>query len=576
MTSLKAYMLTKKKSLMIMLCLSILIGVMIVAQAYLLVTIIDGVFLQKQSFNEVLPLLGGLLFVFFLRTLFSYLSGRTGVKLGAKAKSFFRKSLLKKYSRNPLQASLQGQSGQKVSMMMDAVDEMDSYFSSYIPQVIRSAFIPLLILVVVFLEHVNTGWIMLITSPFIPIFMIIIGLQTKKKSEEQMEKLGEFSGRFLDTLQGLVTLKIFGQAKRQVEMIRQSSLGFRDATMEILKIAFTSSFMLELISMLSIGIVALEVALQLIIFDGITFYTAFLVLILTPEYYTGLKDLGSAFHNGQTSIGAAKKVMQELQQEEQVVVWGAVDLASELPPRISIQDVGFSYGEEQFSLSGIQAELAPRSNVAIVGRSGSGKTTLLHLLAGLLPVTEGSLLVNGGNLTSYKEEAWFNQLSYISQHPYIFAGTISDNIAIGANRSVTNTEIKAAAEQAGIAEMIERLKDGYETKIGEGGRGLSGGEMQRVALARAFLKRPSVIFFDEPTTGLDVHTEKVLQTSMEKLSEHATVITVAHRLHTIKKADIILYLENGRLKASGKHDNLLQTVPDYRRMVSIQQEGETQ
>ncbi len=557
-----------------MLLLSILIGVMIVAQAYLLVTIIDGVFLQKQSFSEVLPLLGGLLFVFFLRTLFSYLSGRTGVKLGAQAKSFFRKALLKKYSRNPLQASLQGQSGQKVSMMMDAVDEMDSYFSSYIPQVIRSAFIPILILVIVFMEHVNTGLIMLITSPFIPIFMIIIGLQTKKKSEEQMDKLGEFSGRFLDTLQGLVTLKIFGQAKRQVELIKESSLGFRDATMEILKIAFTSSFMLELISMLSIGIVALEVALQLIIFDGITFYTAFLVLILTPEYYTGLKDLGSAFHNGQTSIGTAKKVMQELQQEEQAVEWGTEDLTSHQSPQISIQQAGFSYGDEQFSLHGIQADIEPRANVAIVGKSGSGKTTLLHLLAGLLPVSEGKIYVNGKELPAYKEEEWFNQLSYISQHPYIFAGTISDNIAIGANKSVTRTEIKQAAEQAGIAEMINMLKDGYDTRIGEGGRGLSGGEMQRVALARAFLKRPSVIFFDEPTTGLDVHTEKVLQTSMEKLSERATVITVAHRLHTIKKADIILYLENGRLKASGKHDNLLQTVPDYRRMVSLQQEGE--
>ncbi|WP_121615904.1 thiol reductant ABC exporter subunit CydD [Virgibacillus halodenitrificans] len=574
MTSLKAYMLTKKKSLTIMLLLSILIGVMIVAQAYLLVTIIDGVFLQKQSFSEVLPLLGGLLFVFFLRTLFSYLSGRTGVKLGAQAKSFFRKALLKKYSRNPLQASLQGQSGQKVSMMMDAVDEMDSYFSSYIPQVIRSAFIPILILVIVFMEHVNTGLIMLITSPFIPIFMIIIGLQTKKKSEEQMDKLGEFSGRFLDTLQGLVTLKFFGQAKRQVELIKESNLGFREATMEILKIAFTSSFMLELISMLSIGIVALEVALQLIIFDGITFYTAFLVLILTPEYYTGLKDLGSAFHNGQTSIGAAKKVMQELQQEEQAVEWGTEDLINHQPPQISIQQAGFSYGDEQFSLHGIQADIEPRANVAIVGKSGSGKTTLLHLLAGLLPVSEGKVYVNGKELPAYKEEEWFNQLSYISQHPYIFAGTISDNIAIGANKSVTRTEIKQAAEQAGIAEMINMLKDGYDTQIGEGGRGLSGGEMQRVALARAFLKRPSVIFFDEPTTGLDVHTEKVLQTSMEKLSERATVITVAHRLHTIKKADIILYLENGRLKASGKHDNLLQTVPDYRRMVSLQQEGE--
>ncbi|OLN22172.1 thiol reductant ABC exporter subunit CydD [Domibacillus antri] len=569
MDTLRKWAFEQKTMMVFLIVSSVMTGAAIVGQAHFFVTIVDRIFLKGASFGEILPFLGGLLAVMAIRTALTYLNGRTGVKMASNVKRNVRRMLLEKYTKNPVQAAIHGQSGGKVSVMMDAVDEMDSYYSKYIPQVIQTSIVPLLILAVVLYEHVYSGLIMMITAPFIPLFFIIIGIKTKAKSEEQLDKLAAFSGRFLDTLQGLTTLKLFGRAAKQRELIEQSSLDFRDATMTILKIAFISTLMLEFISTLSIGIIALEVGLRLVVFESIAFSTAFFVLVLAPEYYLSLKELGSAFHTGRGSMGAAKKVMDELEETEQPVKWGTEEAVM---PSIELRNAGFQYGDG-FALRKIDAVIPPNTQAAIVGRSGSGKTTLLHLIAGLFDPVEGEIMVNGRPRSNYSEKSWFDQLSYISQHPYLFSGTIAENIAVGGRDGAARAEIEEAAKKAGISSLIESLENGYDTPIGEAGRGLSGGEKQRIALARAFLKKPSVILFDEPTTGLDLKTERILQQSMNELSKTATVITVAHRLHTIKQADVILFLEKGELVAAGTHSELLESVPEYRHMVSVQQGG---
>jgi ATP-binding cassette subfamily C protein CydD len=573
-TTLKDLAYGQKMQLTLILIFAFFSGLTIIAQAYLIVVIIDGLFIKQQSFQSVLPPLLILLGVLFLRTLLTYLIGRSGIRMASTIKQNLRKLLIEKFSNNPIQASLQGQSGQKVSVLLDTVDEIDSYFSDYIPQLVQSSIIPVMLLVYIFTQHIATGIIILITAPFIPIFMMIIGFNTKDKSEEQLDKMAAFSGKFLDTLQGLTTLKIFGRSKEQKEEIRKSSLDFREATMEVLKIAFMNSLALEFISMLSIGLIALEIAIRLIIFQDLTFFTALLMLILAPEFYTKLKDLGSAFHTGRSSMGAAKKIEEELAAKEQPVIWGEDPLMTRTPPSIELSDVHFQYGEDAFALKNLNAKIAPYENVAIIGRTGSGKTTLLHLIAGLLPVSRGEIIVNGRPLSSYKEKDWFKQLTYISQDPYLFSGTFAENIAIGTEEEAPIEDVKQAARSAGIADLIEAQEKGYDTPIGEAGRGLSGGEKQRIALARAFLKKPNIILFDEPTTGLDLETERILQDSIEKLSEESTMITVAHRLHTIQDADQILFLENGEIAATGTHEQLIGKLPSYREMVQ-QQGGET-
>lgn len=586
--------------------ISLGLGIAIVSQAGLLAEAVQRIFVERASFSSVILLLGILLAIMAVRTLLSYGNGIVGLHMAAAAKTNMRAAVLQNLTHASMPSTLSGQTGGKVSIALDAVDEADSYFSQYMPRMMEAAIIPVLILVVTFIQHANTGFILLFTAPFIPLFMILVGLKTKNKSEEKYAQLAEFSGTFLDSLQGLVTLKIFGRAHRQQQEIERSSLGYRDATMGILKIAFTNTFMLESIVMLSIGIVALELAIQLLVFKAMTFHTAFFVLLLVPEFYNLLKNTGTAFHSGRTSMGAVRKVEQMLEEtagesRDANGIEGALttdgideidsidkvgdrtDRISKLelahsgdlliPPSIVIDQLRFQYAPDSFELKTGRIQLSPGEHIAIVGKSGSGKTTLLHLIAGLLKPESGTLLVNGSPLSQYDETEWFEHVSYITQHPYIFAGTFSENIAIGAGGNISRAEIERAGEEAGLAALTAQLEHGFDTFVGEGGRGLSGGEKQRLALARAFLKRPAIILFDEPTVGLDLHTERVLQRSIAKLAKTATMITVAHRLYTIQQADKILFMDNGVLVDSGRHDELLERLPQYAEMIDVERKG---
>ncbi|WP_405110884.1 thiol reductant ABC exporter subunit CydD [Paenibacillus sp. FSL K6-1217] len=569
----------QRKRLVMLTILSLMLGIAIVSQAGLLAEAVQRVFVEKASLCSVALLLALLLSVMAIRTLLLYGNGRVGLSMAAAAKANMRSAVLQKLTQASMPSTLRGQTGGKVSVALDAVDEADSYFSHYMPRMAEAAIIPVLILVVTFILHANTGFILLFTAPFIPLFMVLVGLQTKNKSEEKYAQLAEFSGTFLDSLQGLVTLKIFGQSRRQQQQIERSSLGYRDATMDILKVAFTNTFMLESIVMLSIGIVALELAIQLLVFKSMPFHTAFLVLLLVPEFFNLLKNTGTAFHSGRTSMGAVRKVEQMLAEiggDSGTQPEGGQQPSAKLlrmPPSIEMDDVHFHYAPGSFELKAGPVSIRAGEHVAIVGHSGSGKTTLLHLIAGLLKPVSGTVLVNGSPLSEWEEDSWFEQVSYITQHPYIFAGTFADNIAIGAGRKVPREEIWQAAEEAGLAPLVAGLEQGLDTHVGEGGRGLSGGEKQRLALARAFLKRPALILFDEPTVGLDLQTEQILQSSITELAKNATMITVAHRLYTIRQADNILYMDHGVLAAAGHHGELLERVPQYAEMVDIQRKG---
>ncbi|KOY16520.1 thiol reductant ABC exporter subunit CydD [Paenibacillus xylanivorans] len=596
---------SQRKRLVLLTVISLALGIAIVSQAALLAEAVQRIFVEKASLSSVVMLLGLLLAAMVVRTGLSYGNGKVGLLMAASAKTNMRAGVLQNLTHASMPSTLRGQTGGKVSIALDAVDEADSYFSLYMPRMMEAAIIPILILIVTFMQHANSGFIMLFTAPFIPLFMILVGLKTKNKSEEKYAQLAEFSGTFLDSLQGLVTLKIFGRAHRQQKKIERSSLDYRDATMGILRIAFTNTFMLESIVMLSIGIVALELAIQLLVFKSMSFHTAFLVLLLVPEFYSLLKNTGTAFHSGRTSMGAVRKVEQMLEttagesksvdgkeglgtsdgidevdsmdrmERENGIGTLQMDISndSSMPPSMILNHLRFRYAPESFELETGRVQLEPGEHIAIVGKSGSGKTTLLHLIAGLLKPASGEVLVNGQPLSDYNETAWFEQVSYITQHPYIFAGTFAENIAIGAGRNVSRTEIEQAAEDAGLAEVAAQLEQGFDTLVGEGGRGLSGGEKQRLALARAFLKRPSIILFDEPTVGLDLRTEQILQRSIAKLAKSATMITVAHRLYTIQHADRILFMDQGVLVDTGRHEELLKRLPAYAEMIDVQRKG---
>jgi len=570
MGSLKQMAYSQSNHIRLLFLASLAKGLAMIGQALFFVWVADSVFLKSASFQEVLPLLAALLAVIILRAVASYAIGRLGVTLSMEARRRLRQELIASYKENPLQGSIAGQSGRKVGLLLEAVDDTDGYFSKYIPQMIQSYTIPLMLLGVIFYLNWTTGLIILITAPFIPLFMAIVGKRTKQKADEKVEQLAGFSGAFLDVLQGLTTLRLFGQAKRQSDTIRDNSLKFRDSTMDVLKSAFLSSLTLEYISMLSIGIVALEIGLRLVVFDSITFFPAFLVMLLVPDFFNLLKEFGSAFHTARGSAASAELLTEELAKSHQPVVWGESPV--DAPIDLALEQLSFQYGEG-FHLEPASFKLEPGTSTALVGASGSGKSTLMNVMAGLLPATSGRLLINGLPQEQVSEDEWFGQLSYITQDPYLFAGTIKENIELGANRAVAQQELTAAAQKAGILELVESFPQGFETVIGEAGRGLSGGEKQRLVLARAFLKKPSLLFFDEPTAGLDLHTEQVLQKAIEELSKEATVITIAHRLHTIRNASRIIVLDAGRVEAIGTHEELMDNFSPYRSMIEAQQGG---
>ena len=546
-----------------LLALSIVLGLVVIAQSFLIVTIVDDLFLNKMSYQHVTPFLIFLLIVLFTRASISYFTGWIGNKMAIVVKASYRKRMLEAYSNQTMLFSTKGQTGKKVSVMLDAVDELDSFFSKYVPQRMVTSIVAVVILVTVFTQHLYSGLIILFTAPFIPLFMIIIGKATQQKSEEKLDSLSAFSGRFLDTIQGLVSLKLFGRTKHYRDEIHSSSIHFRDSTMGILKVAFTSSLMLEFISMLSIGLVALELGLRLVVFQSVSFFTAFFILLLVPEFFHLLKELGSAFHAGRSSNGAAVKLEEALREGERSVKWGERKL-DKSPASIKLDHVHFSYGDDKFSLKSLNATLPSKGLVALVGKSGSGKTTLLHVIAGLLESTDGRVLLNGMERKEVQKKDWFKHVAYITQSPFLFSGTIAENIALGLK--ATKEEIEDAARKANILDFIQSMPNGLDTVIGEGGRGLSGGEKQRIALARAFLKKPAIVLLDEPTSGLDLKTERVLQKSIKELSEKAVVIAVAHRLPTILHANTVLFLEDGVLKGQGTHEELLHSSKDYQQI----------
>ncbi|WP_342527136.1 thiol reductant ABC exporter subunit CydD [Chryseomicrobium sp. FSL W7-1435] len=569
MKTLQTWALQYRKFLLLLMLLTLLLAFTIIGQSYAIVQVVDGAFIQQSTFKDALPYLLALVAFLIVRALINYLNARIGLSLSFRVRESMRAELITKWGRQPLQQSGISQSGDRLTTLIDYVDQLDPYYREYVPQVIKTTLVPVAILISVFWVNPNSGWIMLITAPFIPLSYILVGLKTQQKSERQLAELSLFSGKFLDILQGLQTLKLFGRGKEQADVLKESNAGFQRTTLSILKIAFASTFFIELIITLGIGLLALEIGFQMLVFETLAFAPAFFVLAIAPEYYNSLKELGAAFHTGRGSLAASEKLQKELEKQEYPVKWGTTPVP--VPIRLEMNNVTFSYGDS-FTLTVDHFQALPNERLVIIGPSGQGKTTLLHVVSGLYEPQQGVITINDKERQTIDESSWWGHTAYISQHPYLFAGTIRENIEMGT--PATDTELSEAVTSAGLNELIATLPNGWQTIVGEGGQGLSGGEKQRIALARSFLKKPKLIFYDEPTIGLDVKTERILSESMDRLAKQATVITVAHRLPTIRKADKIAVILEGALVALGTPEQVLEKSSYYAALVQGGQPNE--
>ena len=506
---------------------SFLLSLSVVFQNIYLGKIINQMLVVKEGYQQLYQWVFILLAVLLLRATFNYLNQLTGQKLSFNVKKDVRNQLINKDTKRS-----------KLTILTEAVEGIHPFYESYLPQVFKSTLIPVAIVITLLFIHWPAALIMMITAPFIPLFYIVFGLRTRDKAKDQMQSLDQFAKEFIDLTKGLVSLKLFNRTDQTVNKIHKSSTSFRDLTMEILKSAFLSGLMLEFISMLGIGIVALEVGLRLIVFHDVSFLVAVITLLLAPEFYNAIKDLGQAFHTGKQSEGYIE-IIEDINKEENEI-YKPITINPDMSQEdiITINDVYFSYPErEDFAFSHLNLNIKENMHTAIVGPSGAGKSTLVKIIMNELSPIKGQV--------QYKKDI---KIGYLSQRPYIFSASLEDNVTMFQNYD--KQQIEDVLQRVGLVEKVSELSKGIETKIGDSYEMLSGGEMRRVELARLLLLNPEVVIFDEPTTGLDIKTEQLIVNTVNQFSKEKTIITIAHRQEVLKYADNFIKVNNGDVQVT--------------------------
>ncbi|SBA02844.1 Transport ATP-binding protein CydD [Staphylococcus aureus] len=507
------------------------LGILVITQNILIADFLAKII--RHQFQGLWIVLFILLGVLLLRATVQFLNQWLGDTLAFKVKHVLRQRVIYKNNGHPI--------GEQMTILTENIDGLAPFYKSYLPQVFKSMMVPLIIIIAMFFIHFNTALIMLITAPFIPLFYIIFGLKTRDESKAQMTYLNQFSQRFLNIAKGLVTLKLFNRTEQTEKHIYDDSTQFRTLTMRILRSAFLSGLMLEFISMLGIGLVALEATLSLVVFHNIDFKTAAIAIILAPEFYNAIKDLGQAFHTGKQSEGASDVVFEFLEQPNYNNEF-LLKYEENQKPFIQLTDISFRYDDsDRLVLNDLNLEIFKGDQIALVGPSGAGKSTLTHLIAGVYQPTIGTISTNQRDLN----------IGILSQQPYIFSASIKENITMF--KDIENNTIEEVLDEVGLLDKVQSFTKGINTIIGEGGEMLSGGQMRRIELCRLLVMKPDLVIFDEPATGLDIQTEHMIQNVLFQHFKDTTMIVIAHRDNTIRHLQRRLYIENGRLIADDRN-----------------------
>lgn len=532
--------------------LGALAAALAVPQAWLLAHAIAPVVMEKASISSalvwllpVLPLLG-------LRFVLANASGRAGLAAAARVKARIRSALLRHLASLGPATNAGRSTGEAATVVLEGVDALDAYVSRFMAHLGVLVVLPPLVLVVVLPRDWISGLVLLVTAPVIPLFMILLGLGAEKLNRRQWLRLLRLSGRLLDGLQRLTTLRLLNAGDREAERLAEAAEDYRKSTMAVLRVAFLSSLALEFFATVGIALVAVLIGFRLL--DGaLGFEAAFFVLLLAPEFYAPLRQLGLDYHARMEALASAERIL-DLHAEPPVP---AGRERPALGSAITIECEGVSFAWDHGTDPGRPAlrdfslRLVPGEIVALVGPSGAGKSTLLSLLLGFLRPQTGRLLVNGHDLANVDPAHWLGHVAVVPQRPHMFEGSVLDNIRLG-DPDASLDRVRDAARLAAADEFIAALPQGYDTPLGEHGETLSGGQVQRLALARAFLKeRAGVLLLDEGTAGLDRGTEALVADAIRRLAAGRTTLIVTHRLATVRLADRVVFLEEGRIVEQG-------------------------
>ncbi|MFF2129292.1 thiol reductant ABC exporter subunit CydD [Streptomyces olivochromogenes] len=510
---------------------------LVIAQAMLIAEVVVGAFQHGHSASELRTPLVLLVAVAIGRAVVSWLTELAAHRASAAVKSELRGRLLERAAAlGP--GWLSGQrTGSLVALATRGVDALDDYFSRYLPQLGLAVVVPVAVLARIVTEDWVSAAIIVVTLPLIPVFMALIGWATRSQMDRQWRLLSRLSGHFLDVVAGLPTLKVFGRAKAQADSIRRITGEYRQATMRTLRIAFLSSFALELLATISVALVAVTIGMRLVHGD-MDLYVGLVILVLAPEAYLPLRQVGAQYHAAAEGLAAAEEIFSVL--ETPVPATGSL-VAPE--GEIGFEGVTIRYpGRSGDAVSDVSFVVGPGETVALVGPSGVGKSTLLNVLLGFVEPVAGRVRIGGVDLAEADVEEWRSRVAWVPQRPHLYAGSIAENVRL-ARPDADDAAVRRALSDAGALEFVDALPDGVGTVLGEDGSGLSAGQRQRLALARAFLADRPVLLLDEPTASLDGATEAEVVAAVRRLAVGRTVLLVVHRPALLEVADRVVRLE---------------------------------
>ena len=496
---------------------------------------------------------------FVLRHFSHIISEASASKFSASVGEDLRKRLMRKiYRLGPCLVQKEGTATLTVAAM-EGISNIENYISIISIKIVEMMILPVILIISIFYYDLTSGIILVLVFPIVIVFMALFGNAAKAKADKQFSGYKLLSNHFLDSLQGLETLKIIGKSEKHSQNVFHVSEDYRKATMSTLKIAILSTFALDFFTTLSIAIVAVFLGLRLL--NGqMLLYPAMTVLILAPEFFFPLRQFAEDYHatlDGKNAMKDLDRIenMTDLKMENKLKI-GEFKVTNDI--ELEIKNLSYKYEDnEKYAIKNINYSHKGFAKIGIIGYSGSGKSTLLNIIGGFLQAESGTKIrVNNVEMEHFTQEGWQNEIIYIPQNPYIFSGTILDNMRFY-SPNATLEELIEVSKKVGLYELIDSMEDKFNTKIGEGGRNISGGQAQRIAIARAFLSPDrKILLLDEPTAHLDIETEVELKKYILELAENRLMFFSTHRLHWMKDMDDILVISNGELIQSGSYDEI--------------------
>lgn len=517
-------------------------AILVLVQASLLARVVAHSF-DGASLDEVSRDLVVLVVVFACRGVLAWAFEVVGRVGATGVLSQLRLELVEARLRDDPRALDGEESGALATSAVDGIGPLEAYFGRFLPQLVLAVLVPLAVLVFVASIDVTSALVMLLTLPLVPVFMVLVGRYTERRTRARAQALALLASHFLDVVRGLATLRAYNRGEVQAATIAETSEAYRRTTMRTLRVAFLSGAVLELAATLGIALVAVTVGVRLVD-GGLGLQHGLTVLLLAPELYLPLRTLGAQYHAAADGLAVVERLLGPEGRPA-----SSPRIAGVAAPHgvVRLEGVSYAYAAREGPvLDDVDLELRPGETVALVGPSGSGKSTLAALLLGLVEPNVGRVTVDGRDLRDLDLDAWRQRLAWVPQRATVFSGTVTDNIRLG-DPAAGLDRVRDAARLAGADGFVDGLPLGYETVVGDGGRPLSAGEGQRLALARAFLRDADLVVLDEPTANLDPLNAAAIGEAATRLSDGRTVLVIAHSPELARRADRIVRLERGRV-----------------------------